>query len=330
MKKKWIFLLLIVGLVGGVIWWRSSLGRKSPETAVVERGIVKEELILSGEMKAEKHTELHFSTSGEVTWIGATEGQWVKKGQRLAQLDAKNLNSTLEMAKADLRSAEAKLARVLDDVHGHDSDETFTQRETRTAAEVVKDKAYEAVLQAEKNLNGATLVAPFDGMVTSVVIPFSGINVLYSQPMIEVMNPETMYFEVSADQTEVTDLTLGQAVTIVMDSFADESFEGEVSYLGYTPKAGETGTSYLVKVKLQNVDTVAHKFRVGMTGDAKFLLSQKDNVLYLPPRFINSDGEGTYVKLEAENNKHYVETGIEGEDRVEVIGNLSEGEIVYD
>jgi len=67
-----------------------------------------------------------------------------------------------------------------------------------------------------------------------------------------------------------------------------------------------------------------------MTGDARFALSEKSDVLYVPPQFINSDKNGKYLRLGRKNNKVYIETGIEGEERVEVIGDTKEGDIVYD
>jgi len=67
-----------------------------------------------------------------------------------------------------------------------------------------------------------------------------------------------------------------------------------------------------------------------MGGDAKFVLSEKEGVLYVPPEFVNSDVNGKYVNLDKGNNKRYVEVGIEGEDRVEIIGDVKEGDVVYD
>ena len=73
-----------------------------------------------------------------------------------------------------------------------------------------------------------------------------------------------------------------------------------------------------------------NKIRVGMTGEARIILSQKENVLYIPPKFLKSDTRGKYVKLGSKNHKVYVQTGIEGEDKVEIIDKIKEGDRVYD
>ena len=67
-----------------------------------------------------------------------------------------------------------------------------------------------------------------------------------------------------------------------------------------------------------------------MTGDAKFILSQNEDVLFVPTRFINSDLNGRFVNLGKTNNKVYIETGLEGEERTEVKGDIKEGDTVYD
>ncbi len=137
-----------------------------------------------------------------------------------------------------------------------------------------------------------------------------------------------MYFEIQADQTEVKDLAVGQQVFITLDSFTENEVEATVGSIAYTPSSGEAGTVYQVKVLFNNLDT--EKYRVGMTGDASFILKIKNDVLYIPPKYLNADKDGKFVKLAPKNNKVYVEVGIDGEKRVEIKGKISQGDTVYD
>jgi membrane fusion protein (multidrug efflux system) len=331
LTTRWLIVIGIIILA--IVAWRVIAARRSRselETTTVKRGDVAEELILSGEISADEYAQLAFQTSGEIAWIGVKEGDWVKKGQPLARLDTANLNSELQRAYSDLRSAEAALDEVYDEVKNHDSDETFEQKATRTAAEVAKDKAYEAVLKAQENLRNAALRAPFEGLVSYVANPFSGVNVTLGTTQIQVVNPETIHFIVSADQSEVIDLHQDQEVRLVLDSYPDKEFIGKVNYISFTPKSDEVGAVYEVKVIFPSDDADLSKLRIGMTGDAKFILSEKSDVLYVPPEFVNSDTKGKYVNLGKTNNKVYIETGIEGEERVEIMGDIKEGDTLYD
>ncbi len=332
LKRKKLIIFLVV-LIAGFFGWRSysSINGKDLETAEVKKGIVEEELILSGSIMADEHAILTFSSSGKISWVDVAEGDWVKKGQALAKLDTTSLNSAYQRALSDLRSADATAERVHDDVKDNDDDETYTQKETRTTAEVAKDKAWEAVLIAEENLRNATLLSPFEGLITYVANPFSGVNVIYTASQFEVVNQETIYFNVSADQSEIIDIHKDQKVNIILDSYLEEQFEGEVAFISMTPKSGELGSVYKVKVIFESGDVSADKLRIGMTGDAKFILNEKHDVLYVPSDFINSDSEGKYVKTgEGKNDKIYVELGMENEERVEISGDIKEGDTIYD
>lgn len=333
-NKRRLAIILVVALVlggGGFFVFKNSQKANTKEQTTVKKGTVTKELVLTGEISATEYANLKFLTSGELNQIYVKEGQAVKKGQILGKLDTKTLNATYEKALSDLRSAEATVEKVHDDVKDHDSNETFTQKETRTAAEAAKDKAYEAVLIAEKNLADATLRAPFSGIVSQIKNPYGGIGVLYSEGQIEVVNPQTLYFSVMADQSEVVDLQVGQKVKLILDSYPDEEFSGEVVLVSYTPETGEAGSVYEVKVKFVDFDYDISKFRLGMTGDARFSLEEKADVLYVPPQYVNSDSSGAYVSTKKRNGKTYVDVGLEGEERVEIKGDsVSEGTVVFD
>lgn len=321
----------VIGVLVLLLIWRIVIvpTRGDFETTEVKRGTVAEELILSGEVKAKEHALLKFQGSGEIGWLGVLEGQWVKKGQLLIRLDTANLYAAYEQAVAALRSAQATADRALDDVKDRGDEETFTEAEVRTIAEAARDRAYRAMTIAQENLANGGIRAPFDGIITSLTNPFSGVNVMFSESQIEIVNPETLYVEVFADQDEVIELTEGQKVTIVLDPFMDEEIQGEIDFISYTPMVGEIGATYKITINLtSNVDS--GKVRVGMTGDAKFILSEKENVLYIPNQFVNTDKKGKYVLKDYKDNKVYIEIGIEGEERIEIMGDIKEGDTLYD
>lgn len=331
LERKKLLAIGVVVVIVILLFFRFVLFKKEEfEKTEVKRGTVTEELILSGEVKADEHAELSFQASGKVSWVGVIEGEDVKKGQALARLDTTSLSMDLQIADANLRAKAASLNKVYDDLQGKEDSETFEETETRTAAEANKDSAVFSHIKTQKSLANATLLAPFDGIVTYIATPFIGTNIFFTEKQIEIVNPETIYFEVSADQTEVIDLSLGQKVKMILDPFPDKEFEGEIVFISYAPKSGEIGAVYKVKVGFPVEEVDIQKFRIGMTGDARFALSEKSDVLYVPPQFVNSDKNGKYLRLRRENNKVYVEIGIEGEERVEVIGDIKEDDIVYD
>lgn len=330
LTKRNIIITIILLVIVGVLTKGFGLAKpKGIETYTVSQGTVKEEVVISGEVMADKYSAMSFGASGKLGWVGVTEGQKVYRGQALLQLDAKVLNSALETAQSNLRSAEANAQYILDTVKDHSKDESFLQKTTRTTAEVARDNAYEALKVAEENLRNSTLYAPFNGIVASLTSTAPGVNVTYADKVVEIIDPSTIYFSVLADQTEIIKLGEDNRVEIVLDAYPDQTLTGKVIFLGITPQMGGTGSLYKVKIVFDEAPDLV-KTRVGMTGDARFLITEKENVLNVPIKYVSTDKNGKYVLMGNLKNKVYVKTGLEGEENIEIVSGVKEGDVLLD
>lgn len=331
LKKRWFRVIAVIFvLVVTAILIFSGKNKKQIEKAVVVKGPIREELVLTGSISADKHVTLYFPTSGKISWVGVKEGQKVKRGQALTSLDKTVLNAAYMQALNTYKNYQASAENTLDSVKNHSSDETFAQKATRTAAETARDSAYDGLKAAEYNLNNSTLYAPFEGIITALPFSNPGVNVNFTDPQVEILDPESIYFEVEADQNEVTILGEKMPVTIILDSFRDKTILGTVSFVSLSPKMGETSTIYKVKIDLNKNSLGDLKPRIGMSGDARFMISEKKETLYAPLIFVNSDKDGKYVNLGKMGNKVRVKTGIENEENIEIIEGVKEGDILFD
>lgn len=325
-KKGVLFVVVILGLA--FVFMRGKKEDEFSET-FVQKGQVKETLVLSGEVSADLYAALTFASVGKIDYIAVNEGDQVYKGQLLAKLDLDSSNADYQIARSNLRDKEAALEKVYDDLKNKETTETFAEKQTRTTAEVAKDNAYETFIKAQESLRNASIYAPFAGYVTFVANSTPGINILPTQTQIELIDPKSIYFEVDTDQSEVIKIEEGFSVSIILDSFADQELKGVVDFIALTPKTLEAGTVYAVKIKFEDLPE-NFSARVGMTGDVTFVLNQKDNTLFLPSEFVNSDKDGDYVYLNSPKNKVYVTTGLIGEEFTEITSGLSEGDRVLD
>jgi RND family efflux transporter MFP subunit len=323
-NKKTLYIgiaLVILFFLGRAIFFPPA---KEQKTETVQRGDIVEQLVLSGDVDAEKKAALKFQSGGLISWVGVKEGDTVKKGQILAKLDTVQLNSVYQEALAGLRLQEAIVNRVHDDLKGKDASETFSEKQTRVTAEVAKDTAYENVIQAKKALDNASIISPIDGVVTNIEHQNPGETVSALENQIEVVNVSTIKFIAAADQSEVTFLKVGQTGTLTLDTVDGKSFPVLVTAIGITPKLNETSTAYEVQMSVANLPENT-TLRVGMTGDVSFILKENKNALFISPGFIKSDNGGKYVLLE-NKQKQYVKTGIEGEGKIEILDGLQEGQ----
>jgi len=326
--------LAILGIIGLLILWRVNVYKNSGLEVNVEEvkySKITESVDVSGEVAAENLASLSFQTAGEVTEVNFKEGDFVKKGSIIAKLDTRLLYYNYQSAQATLRSAQASLDSVYDQLQGHAEDETFAQRSTRTAAETAKDSAYWAFAAASKNLEGAYIKAPFDGILTQVPTNISpgSIVSIPSTAVFQVVSPETTYFRCGVNETEINKIEKGLPAEIEIDAYPDETFRGEITGHNFSSATTTTGgTVYVVRVSLPENQSL--KFKPGMSGDVNIVISEKDNVPVVPITSVMEEESGSYIWI-VENGKakkRNVETGISSANEIEILSGLEVGENV--
>jgi len=326
-KKKIIIILVIIVafFVGKYLIVDSK--KNVSNFSIVKRTDIKEELTLSGKIDAQDHVILNFKTAGKVNWVGVKKDQWVNKGQAIASLQKDLLEAALRQAWQDFTAAKAASDEYYDG--RSKTGESYAEKVERTALDATQNKAYDNTRIAQSNLDSATLYSPIDGFVVGADPDVAGVNVAGLNAGYEIINPETVYLKVTADQTEVGGLKEGKTGSIIFDSYPEEQVEGTVEDISFTPSKDESGTAYDVKVALNNIDNKNYKYRLGMTADINFVIKENKNVLVISLNYVNSDDKGKYVLVGEDKKKTYITTGVENEQNVEIIKGLSEGQAVY-
>lgn len=300
------------------------------ETATVMRGKVEENLTISGEIDAREKATLRFATAGQITWVGVKEGDTVTKYQPIASLDK--------------RSLERSLAKYLNTYQKtrNDFDQTHDDNENK----VIDDSLKRVLDDSQLDLNSSiadveiqdlliklsTLWTPISGLVTKVPVTAPGTIISSpAQAEFEVVNPETVYFLASVDQTEVSKIAIGKEAALTLDAYPDDTLTTTITDISFSPKSDESGTVYAVKLALpQSTNNSNYRFRLGMTGDVTMNLTTKNNVLYLPPKFVKAGDGKKYVNLfkNGQIEKTFVTVGLETDTRTEILSGIAENTIV--
>lgn len=321
-------MLAVVVVVAIIIYGNLNKKKAVVLTASVKRGNLEQVLTIPGTIDAEEKAVLKFQTSGRLAWVGVKEGDYVKKYQSIASLDQSDLKKTLQKKLNDYMTNRWTFDQTTKDDY---KDKALTDTITR-----LKDKAQfslnNAVLDVELQditVKYANLWTPIEGFVTKAEPKYAGVNITSTTAEYDVVNPGSIYFSANADQTEVTKLKEGVTGELVLDPFPDEKIEGAVKNISFTPKLGESGTVYEVKFFFDK-DNSGYRFRLGMTGDLSFVTAKKDDVLYLPIRFVLEKDNKNYVTVLKNGKKSQanVETGLETDDNIEIKSGLYEGEVV--
>jgi len=335
-KKRWyIVLILIVGVGFYLNQQKTAQAKKEKETTyTVERQNIKETLSLAGEILADEHVVLRFPTSGRLAWVGVKEGDTVKKYQTIANLDQRELRKKMQKSLLSYSQTRNTFDQAgsdnqrIGDQPTNDLDLGDKMKRLLENSQYGLDSSVLDVEITNLSIEWSNLFTPIDGTVIRVDSKYAGVNITAAQAEFEIVNPETLYFSFTADQTEITKLSEGKRGTLTMDSFLDQPKEGTLYYLSYTPKAGETGTVYEGRIRIAS--DKESQYRLGMTGDVSFILSEKKNVVVVLDKFIKSEGDKKYV-MKMKNGKQektYIKTGLESDGYLEILSGVEAGDII--
>ena len=226
--------------------------------------------------------------------------------------------SALIYAQAKLAAAEAKLDAM---VRSYDTEEVAIEK-------MKVETANQTLAQAQKQLDEATITAPFAGIVVSVDAD-EGDSVSTVIKVVHLIDLSSMELEVEVDEIDIADVKLGQKAVIELDALPALQLEGEVSYISLLPEAQGGIITYAVTIDLDAPEVYGVK--IGMSATADIIINERSNVLLVPSRAIKQDSQGNdivEVMVNEEIQQRSVVTGISDGFEIEIIDGLSEGETV--
>lgn len=263
--------------------------------------------------------------------VGASQANLA---QAAAQRDAAQANLDLLLAgaseaeiaaaRSSLADARANLARL----QAGPSAAELARAETQLA------RAQIALQRAQKNLERATLRAPFRGVVTAVYVSEGEVA---GGVAVDLLDPASMEVVLDVDEIDMGDLTVGQPAQVTLQPWPDEVFETEVASIAPAANAmalNNAIASFGVRLALPETDLPV---REGMTADASLETASREDVLLAPNRAISVDREtGRYYVTLVEGGADGGETtrqvevtiGLRDNRTTEITSGLAEGDRV--
>jgi HlyD family secretion protein len=300
-KKKWLILVLVVVVAGGLFALnaRRSGGKGvSVQTEKASMGDLKQMVTATGRVVPPTEVKISANISGRIERIAVEEGNAVKKGDLLVELDKDRYAFAVRKARASLSESEARLVQAelewqrQQELFGRKliSKQVYDDAEAAHKAAVYAAEQMRANLaEIEKNLSEATIYSPISGIVTDLVAK-QGENVVIGT----MNNPGTVIMTVSdlsvieveaeVDETDVALVAADQPVKVTLDAFPDTTFKGTVVKIGNSAKVTGFGsqdqaTNFIVNVRL--IDTVVN-IKPGMTASVDITTATRDSVLQIP------------------------------------------------
>jgi HlyD family secretion protein len=301
-KKKKIIIILGVIVVVAIVIVVNILksGEKvyKVQAEEVKKGDITSLVTANGQMTPKTDVKISAYVPAKIVRLPVKEGDLVKEGQLLVQLDQTEFKAAVNQAKAQLSSAQANFeqAKLVYDRQKGLFEKKLTSQEQYDAvstelnlAQAQYDQSVANLEQAEYNLSKTTITSPMDGMVTALNAKEGEIVMIgtMNNPGTVIMTISDMsetQAEVEVDETDIASVKVDQEAKIEIDAFPDTAFKGKVTEIGHTARISGLGTqdqvtNFLVKVTL--LDTVPD-IRPGMSATVDITTNHHPNVLNVP------------------------------------------------
>ena len=223
-----------------------------------------------------KEVSASFRVSGRLKSLFFDEGDLVKKGDLLAELESDTFENDLELAKANLEATKAQLensekkfARVKELFENGSAskqefdNEKFALNELKAQSESQKIR----VKIAQRAFDDTKLRAPSDAFVMTRAFEI-GSMLSQSQSVYELSLSNQAYVRAYVDEEDLGKISSGLAVKIKTDG--NNQYDGQIGFISpkaeFTPKSVETSSLrtslvYRLRIEVKNSDS---KLKQGM------------------------------------------------------------------
>lgn len=356
-KKKLLIVVGIVVIIAAlvIVNMRKGKGGEIPvQVEKVKRGDITQVVSATGKIQPEVEVKISANISAEIIGLFVKEGDQVKKGQLLVELDRAKYSVAVDRSRSNKKSREASLQKAQSE-HKRASDlykqNLTSQAELENAeanlklAESQLEQAEADLKQSEDDLIKTKLYSPLDGTVTLInkEVGEIALGSMFQADVIMVVSDLSRMEVISeVDENDVVLVTIGDSTNIEVDAIPDTVFHGVVSEIAHSATTRGRGTQEELtnfEVAIAVVDKV-DKLRPGMTATVDIETESHRNILQVPIQAVTvrasneifkSDKDSASVKqksskkqesskIEKEANKQETKS-----DQLEVVFVVAEG-----
>jgi RND family efflux transporter MFP subunit len=296
--------------------------RRVPVAAApVGRRDLAREVTVTGSVEPLRSIGVNSLTSGSVVAVHAEEGDAVRAGALLAELDAREVRAQLERARALLASATAEFER----------NEQLYATQIITAAEFEESRSAYEVAKADAalwrtRLEFTRITAPSAGVVTAKHVEAGGV-VSTNQRVFTLADVSQLVVRVQLSELDVVHLRSGAAVDVSLDAYPGAQVPGRIRRI--FPAANEDSRLVPVEVALGPVQSGV-RVRPGFLARVGFRLDERRAALAVPAPAVGVAESGAFVYVVDADSlvRRPVALGLTADVWVEVPDGVREGDLV--
>ena len=293
------------------------------EVGKVVRLRIEEDAQAVGTLRSRQGVMLRPEVSGRISRFGFADGQRVRRGQLLVQLD-----DTLQAAQLRQAEALAGIARTNLQRNRELVAQNFVSQSVVDQSAASLEVAVAQVALAEAQLSRMKILAPFDGVagIRSVDV---GDYVKDGADLVNVEDTTQVWVDFRLPERYLAQLRPGQQVEVALDAMPGRSFRARIDALDSQLDAD--GRSLLVRARLANPDGA---LRTGMFARTRTLLAVRDSALVVPEEALVPQGGKQYLIKVVDGAQGKVSQRLEARigarvpGKVEILNGVAEGDMV--
>lgn len=308
-------------------------------TYKVQVGEVISSVIFSGRIEPKTQEQLFFHTDGRIRNLNTKEGDPVKKGDVLADLEVldglerQQGLGRLAIQRAEVEKAMAELQLKQAKAEAY----TYSDRTYNVPLKEYEVKLADIALQETQinnsdlsfAIDAARIVSPMDGFVLSQAAVSSGSEIPAYKEVMVVADLSVLEVSASPDSTTSAKIQVGMPVTVTLINRPGVSINGQIRSMPVFSLSSDVGQEKTTRITLESSPKDIG-LGIGDLVQVNVVLQKKENVLWLPPQAVRTfEGRRFVVIQDGQGQRRVdVKVGLQNNDRLEILEGLSEGQVV--
>ena len=283
---------------------------------------------IQANIKTRQNVLLYPEYNGTLKKVYVEEGQKVKKGKLLAQIDDAGLKNQLEQLQI-----QTKLSKITYERTQRLWDQNIGSEMNLLQAKATYESQLKTVAQLKKQLQRTQILAPFSGTIDEIVAN-TGANLLPGQtPVMRIVNLKKMYTEASVPERYLEQVKKGTSATVKIPML-DREYPTTIRQTGNF--INPNNRSFRVEALLPNPDEM---IKPNLSCKLKINDYSNPEALMIPMRIVkeNASGKKYIFKLKSDGKDQvyrteqtFVRLGKNSVDKVEVLEGIHAGDLLVD